>query len=331
MIQLLRAIWERVTNFLFPDDYYSWQTLIYLGFFSFAMSWVARLSGAFQITENLIATAGWLFFAIGVGWFFEEAGIRPFGIPIAPWVAGAIVCVYVFGLVPWGTWPIALMTWPLVSVAIVAIPHFLTWELKPRLPAPPARQYLILLLVIALLISNWFQFYFRLQSWFEDYPSLLADNFNNSGFVFRLAREPEEPARGSALLTAAEVEVESTLDGTPWSYVERWLLNLNEQVPNLQRKTIATIDAALEKELWRLEARPRTLNDGYALDLMAVWSGPSSDPDGYYLEKTCLIQPRSQPQVETPEGEAAPPTVMAEVNCELAMPRKSGQPEAIAE
>lgn len=69
MIKFLQGLWARISGFLFPADYYAWQTLIYLGIFSFTMSWVARLTVGKGFTVNLIATGGWLFFALGIGWF----------------------------------------------------------------------------------------------------------------------------------------------------------------------------------------------------------------------------------------------------------------------
>ncbi|MEO1095147.1 MAG: DUF5357 family protein [Cyanobacteria bacterium J06638_28] len=333
IFQTFQGLWKVASGFLLPQDYFSWQTIVYLGLFSFAMSWVARLVGTLDITEALIATAGWIFFALGVGWFLESNQIRPFGISLAPWVAGAIVCAYFFGLMPLG-WPAALMTWPLVSVLIVAIPTFLTWELRPRLPSPAVRQHLVLLLLVALLFSTWFQFYFRIQAWFDRYPSLLADNFNNSGFVYRLANEAETQAKGVSLLTAAESQVKSSLDGTPWPYVERWLLNLDEQLQKLRAESAIALEDSPERTLWELKARPRTLPKGYALDLIADWSGPASDPHGYYFEKTCAIYPKLQPQPQpanaTPETPPEP-TEMAEVTCELATPKHMGNLASVSQ
>ena len=48
-----------------PDDYYAWQTLIYLGLFSFTMSWVAQLAVGEGLTVDIIATCGWIFFCPG--------------------------------------------------------------------------------------------------------------------------------------------------------------------------------------------------------------------------------------------------------------------------
>lgn len=330
MIELLKKIWNSITTFLFPTDYFAWQTIIYLGIFSLIMAWVARLSGALGLTESLIATAGWIFFAFGIGWFLEKNKVNFFGFPAAPWVSGAIVCIYFFGLLPFDNrWSAALMTWPLASVLILAIPQFLTWELKPKIPAPPVRQQLILWLLVAMLFSSWFQFYFRLQSWFDRYPTLLTDNFNNSGFVYRLSGEEDEPAPGVSLLTAAEAAVKDALDETPWPYVERWLLNLGEQLGRLRTVSDQALESSSERTLWQLEVRPRSLNQGYALDLLAVWSGPASDPEGYFFKKTCVIQPKDPPSGPIPENERpADPTPLAEVTCDLATPKTMGRPSA---
>jgi len=328
MIKFLQVLWARVADVVFPDDYYAWQTLIYLGLFSFTMSWVAQLAVGEGLTVDIIATCGWIFFALGIGWLLEDHKIRFFGIPVAPWVIGAIVCLYFFNLVPWGNWPLGLMSWPLVSVAIAAIPQFLTWELKPKLPSPLVRQQLILLTLVALLISNWFQFYFRLQNWFADYPSLLADDFSRSGFVFRMADVPEEKARGIVLLTAAEAEISNALNDTPWPYVERWLLGLDEHLATIEDKTIESLASPEESDLWQLAADRDALDNGsYVLNLMAIWSGPASTEDGYHLTKTCVVQPRS-PATPTPETAPAgtQTTPMAKVECELATPRTAGKP-----
>lgn len=327
MINFLRNLWERISAVIFPDDYYAWQTLMYLGLFSFVMSWVARLAVGEGFTVIFIATFGWIFFALGIGWLLEEKKVRVFGIPLAPWVMGAIVCTYFFSTFSLG-WPLGLMTWPLVSVAIAAIPQFLNWELRPKVPSPMERQNLILLFLLALLFSNWFQFYFRIQDWFRDYPSLLADDFSRSGFVFRMSATPVEQAQGIRLLTFTQAEISEALNGTPWPYVERWLLNLDEKMLTLERHSRDALALSKEQEMWRLAARPRTLEDGsYVLDLMAIWSGPASLENGYYLEKTCVIQPRSPNQ---PPNANADPQVqsppLAEVQCDLATPRRPGKP-----
>ena len=106
MIKLLQAIWHQFSKLFFPQDYYAWQTLIYLGVLAVGPG----------ITVNVIATGGWLFFALGIGWLLEKSKIRILGVSVAPWVMGAILCLYIFSLVPESPLSAWLMTWPLVSV-----------------------------------------------------------------------------------------------------------------------------------------------------------------------------------------------------------------------
>ncbi|MGD1929160.1 MAG: DUF5357 family protein [Leptolyngbyaceae cyanobacterium] len=332
MIQFLKEIWDRITGFLFPQQYFAWQSIIYLALFSWAMSWVARLSGTTALTQWIIITGSWVFWVIGLGWALEANNIRPFGIPIAPWVSGALVCAYLFALIPGNHLTAALIVWPLVSVGLVALPAFISWELKPKLPMPFVRQQLILLLLLALLFSSWVQFYFRLQTWLTDYPTLLSDDFNRSGFVLKVASSDGQSG-GIPLLTAAEQQVKDQLDDTPWPWVERWLLNLNGQMVKIRNDTRSVLIDSSEADFWELTARPRSLENGYALQLMAVWNGPASNPEGYFLEKTCLIRPRipSVRSTDTREAnESEPtPTAMAQVSCDLETPKRLGQPDPL--
>jgi hypothetical protein len=334
MIKLLREVWERVTGFLFPQQYFAWQSIVYLALFSWAMSWVARFSGTSAFTQWVIITGSWTFWVIGIGWALEANQIRPFGIPIAPWVSGALVCFYLFALFPGDHLSAALIVWPLVSVGLVALPAFISWDFKPKLPAPFIRQQLILLLLLAFLFSSWFQFYFRLQSWLQDYPTLLSDNFSGSGFVLKLADTAEGRSGGIPLLTAAEQQVKEQLDNTPWPWVERWLLNLDGQMVKVRNEAQVVLIDSSESPFWELAAQPRSLENGYALKLMAVWTGPASDPKGYFLEKTCLIRPQLPP---TPQGATArdpnvqepTPTALAQVSCDLETPKIMGPPDPL--
>lgn len=327
MIKLLQNLWANISAFLFPADYYAWQTLIYLGIFSLTMSWVARLTDSSELTVGVIATGSWIFFALGIGWFLENAKVRPLGIPIAPWVMGAIACLYFLSFIQPENWTIGFTSWPLISVAIIALPAFFTWELQPKIPPPPVRQHLILLTLIALLFSNWFQFYFRLQNWLEDYPSLLADDFNHSGFVYRASEPPMEKARGVVLLTSAESEITDALNDTPWPYVERWLLGLDEKLAAFTDTIISSLTSPQESSLWQLQADSDALdNGGYILNLMAIWSGPASTQNGYYLKKTCTIDPQTINTANPSPTPGSQSTPMAKVECDLDTPKNAGQP-----
>lgn len=332
MIQLIQNLWRQITGFFLPDQYFAWQTIIYLAIFSWVMSWVGRFSGVTAPTEFIMATGSWIFWAVGIGWFLEVAKLRPLGIPIAPWVSGAIVCTYLAGLVPGISPTIALVIWPLVSAGVVVFPNLLDWELKPKNPPPMVRQQLVLVVLLSVLFSSWFQFYFQLQGWLRAYPTLMSDDFSRSGFVSRLSPPGQGRMGGIPLLTAAEGRVKAELQGTPWPWVERWLLNLEGQMQKIQLETRNVLEDSAEASFWELKARPRSENNGYILEMMALWTGPTAEPDSYYLTKRCVIRPeipavsRGTTPGEPPLPDAPEPTALAQVSCDLEIPKRLGHP-----
>lgn len=334
MIKLFQSFWEGVKSFFVPDQYYSWKTIIYLSLFSWAMSWLALGLGATQPTIWLLTTLSWMFLAFGVGWGLQANKVKLFGIPIAPWVAGAIVCIFLFGSWPGDQWSIALGFWPIMSALIIAVPQFLNWDFSVKVPPPAARQQLILVLMLSLLFSCWFQFYFRLQAWMRDYPSLLADSFDNSGFVYRIPGQPLPLSEGVTLLTMMEASVQSKISNRPWAWVERWLLNIDDQMTEINREVRdRLVSPTQEIGLWRLDMQPYSRGDGYELKMRAIWRGPTSKEEGYYLEKTCQLQPVSRfpnTQLDTfSDGTAAQPEpanaiLWANLSCGLETPRLPG-------
>jgi hypothetical protein len=335
IIEFLRNLIKTIVDFLLPDRYFAWQTVIYMSLFSWLASLVAQVLEASDFTVMLLATFGWIYLALGTGWALDDANFRPFGIPIAPWVSGAILCVFLFA-----TWTDswirpALATWPLISFLVVAVPHLLGWDFQPK-PVPPAvRQKLILLFFLSLLFSSWFQFYFRIQSWLEDYPSLAADNLNHSSFVYRLPGQPTPVAAGVAQLSTAESILQSELGNRPWSSTERWLFNVDGRQQMIQQEVDRTLfQASREAPLWRIDLqRPISSGEDYILNLLAVWEGPSADQYGYYLEKSCLIKrvprgtltPRTARQPDS-ASEPATSTDWTYLECELDSPRHPGPP-----
>lgn len=94
------------------------------------------------------------------------------------------------------------------------------------------------------------------------------------------------------ILDKLQPQVEAQIAGRPWSQVERWLLDANTQVGTLGKRVIEKNLADYEeKDLWRVEPRVVNLKSGYKLDLLSIWTGPSSNPRGYYLRKSCQIEP----------------------------------------
>ena len=331
-IDLIRNLYNRVVDFLLPDQYFSWQTVMYMSLFSWLMSLIARGLDATDFTVMVLAACGWVFLALGAGWFVDAANIRPFGIPIAPWVSGAILCLFLFGTLTDSWLRPALATWPLISFLVVAVPNLLGWDFQPKPVPPTVRQKLILLFFLSLLFSSWFQFYFRIQNWLDQYPSLAADDLHRSAFVYRLPGQPAPVAAGVAQLSTAETILQTELGSKPWSSTERWLANTDGQQQYLQRE-IDKIHgySSLEAPMWRLGIPPPMSNgNGYTLNLLAVWEGPSAHPQGYYLEKTCEVKPVRQGTLTSRSSDAENPvstsTTWTSLKCQLDTPRYVGAP-----
>ena len=327
IITFLRQTWQSIKTLLLPDRYFSWLTVIYLSLFSWLMSWLGRSLAASDITVGIMATLSWIFLALGIGWGLETNQVKPFGISLAPWVAGAILCIFLFG--SWGDdWlQPALISWPLISFAVVAVPNLLNWELRPKKPAEQVRQRLVLLFFLSLLLSSWFQFYFRIQTWLQAYPSLVADSFEDSNFVYRIPGQAVPLSAGVTHLTEAEMMLKAELDGKPWPWVERWLLNVEGQEQAIHRQIQLNQQSSPEDSLWRFEMQPFSNGQGYNLELRAIWTGPTAEAEGYYLEKNCQVMPMGQPSAYgTPTADSVVPTQWARVSCDLETPRVSGRP-----
>ncbi|MBW4463452.1 MAG: DUF5357 domain-containing protein [Nodosilinea sp. WJT8-NPBG4] len=324
--QTLTELWQAVL----PPRYFSWQTVIYMSLFSWLVSLLARLLATTAFTVGLLATISWICLALGVGWALEANKVRLFGIPIAPWVSGAILCLFLFG--SWGgRWlQPALVSWPLVSFAVIAVPSLVSWDFDLKAPPPMVRQQLALLFCLSLLFSSWFQFYFRIQSWVRDYPSLVADSVDHSAFVYRFPGQEVALPAGVTHLTIAEETLREQIDNKPWPSVERWLLNLEGQRQALQQRVQSQMgrDADLEDSLWRLDFQPLSNGDGYTLKLWAIWSGPAANQNGYYLEKTCLLMPINRGGLVETENTAPgyTTTQWSTLTCDLQTPRQAGHP-----
>jgi hypothetical protein len=333
MVAFLRQTFEALAKVLVPPRYFAWQTVLYMSLFSWLMSVLALAVLATPFTVGLLATFSWILLAVGIGWALEANKVRPFGVPIAPWVSGGILCMFLFG--SWGgQWfQSALVAWPLVSFAVVALPQLVGWNLKPKSPPPPVRQQLALLFCLSLLFSSWFQFYFRIQSWVRDYPSLVADSVDKSAFVYRVPGQAIALPAGVNHLTVAEAMLREQVADKPWPAVERWLLNLDGQRQAMQRQVQSQmgLNPSLEDRLWRIDFQPVTNGEGYTLKLWAIWLGPAADQSGYYLEKSCLLMPISQGS--SSEVDTAAPgyasTRWASLTCGLETPRQAGHPRGV--
>ena len=312
-----------------PD---SWQTLLLISVFSWAMALLPES----LFLQGFIATCAWFFLIPGIHWFLHEEKFKFFGstidvkkgltingIWLGPWITGALVCMLLFSELPDNRLSLGFICWPPISAMIAALPKFIAIGPKYKTPDPAGRQELVILLLTNLLLSCWFQLFFVTQSWLNDYPSLLTQDFKRSAFVVKFASNRSQ-SRGAAILDQAETIVREQLDGKPWSQAERWLFDLKPSMRQVEATVMEQLPPVKENELWHLDGQvlPRT---EYQLQMMAVWQGPSADGSGYYVMKPCQITRMADPRRSL--AQTVTSTQIARVTCDIATAPKAGQPD----
>ncbi|GAX34798.1 septal junction protein FraD [Nodularia sp. NIES-3585] len=341
------GIYEGIRKLLVPPKAYSWQTFIYLSVFSWAISFLAV-----GYVRSFIAFLGWLFLIAGTAWYTTDDPLRVPGtfMPVGAVITGFLVSVFAFGNPEDVITPRTIILWPTISAIITAIPDFIEGndrKTTAKLPKPEVREKIIVLVASCMLMSCWIQFYFLMENWLTQYPSLLIDNFERSTFVVRIV-EPELatetqsetattqelqkiPENGEVILNEVQIRVEKELNKTPWSQVERWLLDATKEVNNLGNQVIEQrLGQYEERKLWRVDARVTNIKSGYRLDLLSIWTGPSSTRNGYYLQKSCRIEPIavSATTSRIALSEVEEKNTVAEIECDRLNKFMAGEPPA---
>ncbi|WP_414529458.1 septal junction protein FraD [Nodularia chucula] len=344
-LSFFAGIYEGSKKIFLPPKAYAWQTFIYLSVFS----WVFSLLSAGYV-RTIIAFLGWLFLIAGTAWYTTEDPLRVPGtfMPVGAVITGFLVSVFAFSNPENMITSRTIVLWPTFSAIITAVPEFVEGtdtSTKAKLPKPEVRKKVIVLLGTSMLISCWLQFYFVIDNWLVQYPSLLTDNFERSNFVVRIVEpqiETEEapagetevqqiPKNGVTILDTLQIRVEEELNQTPWSQVERWLIDVTDEVRRLGNQVInQTLGEYEERNLWRVEARVTNIESGYELNLLSIWNGPSSNRQGYYLEKSCRIEPIAISEISgrIPLSQVEAINTVAEVECDPLSRFIAGAPPA---
>jgi hypothetical protein len=312
---ILEFVYERIRKILVPPRAYSWQTLIYLSIFSWLMSSLSQ-----PPIENIIAFFGWVFLIAGTSWYTTDEPLLVPGtdMPIGAVITGFLISVFAFGHEQDVLTTRTIVLWPSISAIITAIPEFFEGsgiDVKSQLPKAEIRQRIIVLVACSLILSCWLQIYFTVDRWVREYPSIQADDISRSTFVIRTEVRKKLPENGVLVLNRLQPRVEEQLNNRVWSEVERWLIeaplrkdasgNLSGRVNALGREVIQNLSKQSGKkvdnikpqrieewQLWDVDARVyNKKGGGYQLDLLSIWNGPSSSSKGYFLRKSCQVDP----------------------------------------
>lgn len=298
MIEILIRVRDRMK----PPQWGSWQTLILLSAFSVIVA-ALTTSPPPQIAQRIISSFGWVFLILGVWWFVYEPSVKKklmfSNFFLGPWIVGALICIYLFGTLDNQPTPTqtAFISWPPISAIIWSMPKFIKSDPATKSPiySNPTierRQEIVLVLLANLLISCWIQLYFQVQNWLVYYPNLQNEDFSRSAFLWRPERVNRTAAMsyGTEMIETSTDVVREQLEGKPWSTAERWLEQLDAQLPKMRQTVESRLSEVPESKLWRLDANVASnAVNTYDVQLQSVWLGPTSRQQGYQLTRTCRV------------------------------------------
>ncbi|MEL7352379.1 MAG: DUF5357 family protein [Cyanobacteria bacterium P01_A01_bin.116] len=326
MRKFLTDLWIQCKELLWPNDYFAWQTLLWLSIFSLiigaAVDYLEPGDGVSPVV-HVLGTLSWVFFTASIWWALSKHPVKVYGFSISPWITGALLCVFVFRPFTPTRFRWALSSWPVLSTGIMALPYFVGWDLERKKPKEPEQQKLVMTTLVTLLLSSWIMFHFRVQDWVTNYPSLLVNGLNRSGFVYDfIADDRSSQTQGALLLTSTSNAIADELNGLPWYQTERWLFNRQERMGAISQRMLRSLYSPDEEIFWNLIVPPpKPSGEGYSLELKANWLGPVAKDDGFFLETSCKIMPEERVRsVPVQENEPPQTSQLTVVTCEEQAP-----------
>jgi Family of unknown function (DUF5357) len=310
----MKDFFQDLRKQLMPTQWASWQTLLLLSGFSALMAspMAVDKNPAGAAMQMVVSGCGWIFLILGVWWFTAEKPIKETltvnGLFLGPWIVAALVTAFLYSSLKLLSVPVAVIFWPPLAALIAISGRFIKSNPDDKTPEftwPEVkfRQEMVLLVLSYCVIACWLQFYFLLQGWLGEYPSLMAQRFEESAFVVELGNPEKDYSRGRDVLKTAEDQLTNQFRKTSWPEVEKWLLEMNRNLPALEDTVKQTLNQRTrleENNLWAL--RGQVTGGEYDVELRAVWQGPSAKSTGYYISKTCQISPETvfeRPEVLT--------------------------------
>jgi len=286
--------WKLIT----PPYRFAWETLFLLSIFSCLMA--AMSTG---IVRFGISVSGFVFLILGTAWYLIENPIKLFGLNLAHWIPGGLISFLLFGYWLFVNPVLLVVSLPMSAAAVATVAEFVTPHLKLKSTDKSGYQRIVITVLSYLIVSCWVAFGFMIYHWFERYPSLTAvHEFNSVGrssFVVRIDLSlivPTPASNAVNLLNQAEAIVKTSIHEKPWGEIIQPWANVVSQNPALLQDSLRLNQSDMpEANLWQVDTRIARQDKGYDLYLVAIWKGPSTDPAGYYITKSCKVIQTQRP------------------------------------
>ncbi|MDY6782449.1 MAG: DUF5357 family protein [Cyanobacteriota bacterium] len=267
-----------------PPKLYSWQSALILSVVLGLFSLIAI--GIFGIFAALFGQA---FLLVAVFLLCTEAAFIG-----TPWLIAALISAFLYlNLRHYDISNeianLAIVAFPIIAATLALLPMFIDKENNDR-----AAKWKNALLVygVHILVACWIQLYFVMQGWLEEYPSLMAENFNrNSPAVVKInfQREPV-PSKGTALLDKIGEELSRQLNDQPWDTIKPLTPDkLSARINTIKQAVGAEVASPAENALWRVQKDIIPESSGYIVYLEALWEGPKNQLQKIDSAKLCKV------------------------------------------
>jgi hypothetical protein len=297
------AIFNWLERQLKPPQLFSWQTLVLIAIASLLASFVFYDTQIAPFAARVMYTCGWIFFILGVAWWQLEQPWRIFGLFVGPWLVSAIICMVFLTDV---SNQFAIVSWSVLGAAIALIPEFFTKDNRFQFMPPNKRPQAAIVVLSGVLLACWLQFYFVIQDWLNEYPSLQFDfaAFNRSNFV--LAIGSPKLVRELQVLDAVKSVFDEALLDVPWSQAERWLYERRDGLLDRDRFQAYLDDRQdlEENSLWRPQFKITRDGSDYVLTISVIWEGLTPIDGGYAVQQTCRVRKVTRSRDENAESSA---------------------------
>ncbi len=141
---------------ILPPKAFHWKTFLLISILIWLVSAAVE---ADVILRDRLAVLSLTFLIIGICWRTSQPPFMIYGIPLSPWVSGALISLLLSQKMV-GLPYFPLQSFPIISGCLIYIVEFFNDKLNIR-PAPPLmRPNFIIVMLIHLLISCWIKFYF---------------------------------------------------------------------------------------------------------------------------------------------------------------------------
>ncbi|NJN76185.1 MAG: DUF5357 domain-containing protein [Synechococcaceae cyanobacterium RL_1_2] len=173
-----------VITLLNPPRGYSWQTMVWLGLFSWGVSGITMLlrpSLGREFVQGLTGWSGWLYLSIALVWLWLEKSL-----PLAPWVI--VLCLYIpaTDIFPSGTGlKFLLLIYPILAGILMIIPKFFGENLSSKTLSDQEKYDVILILCLHGLIFCWLYFGLMTDRWRQNLDTLGSFSLRSSPAVVK--------------------------------------------------------------------------------------------------------------------------------------------------